>query len=469
MNIVSFYAPRQEHPFFQDYAPFLDILAASCERYGHRHVCLTDNSAVRDAFMVALPRPLMPAYLKAQLAYLEAYPDTPSLMTGADCVLAVDPACFAGIADDNGADIVITVDDRFTDCRVNMGAIYLPRPGALAPVWRDALARCGEDWGDDQRAFRDALASAEGVRVHELPCDGFNRAPDHPGDDCKAAVLHFRGPRKRWMAAYCAHHLGIGDGVVIKLEANTETEVAISHIMVNCGKRQEYLTLREPHEGVAVIVGSGPSAENELPTIRAMAEGGAAVFGLNGAVRWLEERGIVPRMGMLLDMRRGNWRFVDGTAPTDGWIMASHCHPSVIATANKATLYHHAFPAYHPHLPKGAMVVGGGPTIGISAMYLACVLGFRTMHLFGYDSSFQGEQTHLLAQPMTDQEAQRFEVHVGAQAFQTNAAMYAQASAFEEACRVLQEGMPDLAIAVHGDGLLPAIAHAMTSNAAMAA
>lgn len=466
MNIVSFYAPRPEHEFFQDYTPFLDLLRLSCERYGHRHVCLTDDATVRDGFVCDLPRPLMRAYLAAQLAYLEAHPDTPSLMTGADCVLAADPACFEQVCGD--ADIVITVDDRFADCRINMGAIYLPRPGLLVPVWRDALARCGVEWGDDQRAFRDALAAWEGVKVREVPCDLYNRAPDHPGDDnLRGVVLHFRGPRKAWMADYCRQHLGLGEGVVVRMEANTETAVGIEHIKANLATARGFVTMQQPRPDHAVIVGSGPSAAEDLSLIRLLAQTGV-VFGLNGAVRWLEQHKVRPDFGVMLDMRADNVRFVEGTRP-GLWLMASHCHPDVVAAANAPSLFHHGVEEYQPHLPEGATLIGGGPTVGISAMYLACVLGFRRLHLFGYDSSFRDGQTHLLPQPRSDAERATMDVWVGPRRFHTNAAMYAQAGAFQPALAALYGGIPDLEIHVHGDGLLPAIAHAMNANAAEAA
>src|SRR6478752_5000517 len=95
MHVVSFYAPRPEHPFFRDYQPFLNLLRLSCARFGHRHIVLTDDPAVGDdAYVTDLPRSLMKATIAAQLAYLEdpQFAETPTLLTGADCVLARDPA-----------------------------------------------------------------------------------------------------------------------------------------------------------------------------------------------------------------------------------------------------------------------------------------------------------------------------------------------------------------------------------------
>lgn len=483
ITVASFYAPRPEHPFFQDYAPFLNLLRASCERYGHRHVVLTDDAGLGpDAYVAPLPRSLMRAVTAAQHAWLAdpANATTPTLLVGADCVLAQDPEPLLRRAVDGHKDLGITVGP-FADCRMNTGMIYVPRPAAVAHIWADALVRLGEDgaderaeWGDDQRALLAAIDQAQGdwpahVRVAELPVDPWNLAPEHPDDDCRrGVVLHFRGQRKAWMADYCREWLRLGDGVQIRVVPNTDTDVALAQIVENMRTPREMIAEQAPHGGVAVLVGSGPSAADDAPHIRALAEAGAIVFGLNGAVKWLFDAGVAPHFGVMLDMREGNRRFVEGTPPRFGWIMASHCHPSVVAAASAVALFHHDAPDYRAHLPPGALAIGGGPTVGISAMYLACILGFRRLELFGYDSSFREGQTHLLPQPVSDAESRPLQVHVGPRVFATNFPMYGQAATFEPACAFLYGAFPDLQISVHGDGLLPAIARQMIANATAA-
>lgn len=475
MNIVSFYAPRPEHPFFQDYGPYLDLLAESCERYGHRHVCLTDDPSVRDAYVVTLPRPLMRAFIAAQYAYLSdpANANTPTLLTGADCVLANDPEWMRPESREHlqfvgRPDIIITTDDRFLDCRMNMGAMWIPRPAAVAHVWAEALATMDEEWGDDQRAVYAALRRS-GLKIAELPCDPYNLAPETPDDDCRrGVVLHFRGPRKRWMTDYCHRWLGIGDGVQLKLAPNTDAPALIENVRANLAKKLRHLEASDGHDRVMVIVGSGPSAEGDIGIIRDMAEYGAVIVGLNGAVRWLEDNGITPDIGVMLDARPDNSRFVVGTAPRAGWLMASHCDPAVVDAAESVTLFHYAQAELAPHLPDGAMMVGGGPTVGLTALTLGFALGFRHFHLFGYDSSSLEGRTHLVSQPATTTESLPMEVFCAGRQFHTTPAMYAQAKAFPDVCALLMEAGAET-IAVHGDGLLPHIAHTMTTNAAKAA
>ncbi len=475
MNVLSFFAPRLDHPFYQDYRPYIALLRESCERFGHRHLVLTDDPNVGDdAYVVrGLPHNLMRAFLTVQHAYLAdpQFANTPTLLTGADCVLAQDPSVFDDLIGD--ADILVTVGD-FTDCRINMGAIYIPRPADVARIWADAIKRCAGEWGDDQRAFRDALAADPVVRVTEVSVDPYNLAPEHPGDDCRrGVVLHFRGPRKAWMTAYCHEWLGIGQGVQIKVAPNTDDETAIRQIKANLATSYAEIAVAPPQPMGAVIVGSGPSARDDAWKIRKLHEEGATIYALNGAVRWLESIGIHPHYGVMLDMREGNTRFVEGTAPTLAWLIASHCHPEVVKAARALPntpmfFYHFGAEGVREHLPPGCMLVGGGPTVGLTAMVIATAMGYRNLELFGFDSSFREAETHLLQQPMNDEESKMLDVWLDGKRFLTNIGMYAQAAAFQEVVASLQSEVPDIRIAVHGQGLLPTMATMMAAQAALA-
>ena len=469
MNVVSFYAPRPDHPFFMDYRPLLALLRESCDRYGHKHLALTDDPTLEDGYLVPdLPHNLMRAFLMAQHAYLQRETE-PTLLTGADCVLAQDPAVFAGLCGD--ADILVTIGP-FDDCPLNMGAIYIPNPAKVAPVWADAITRCAGEWGDDQRAFLAALMASDGIKVKDVPVDPYNLAPEYPGDDCRrGVVLHFRGPRKAWMTAYCKEWLDLGAGVQVKVLPNTDDEVAATQIKANLSRGYPEMQPVIPHGGTAVLVGSGPSARGDIAHIKALREGGATLFGMNGSVCWLTQEGLQPEFGVMLDMREGNTRFL--VPPKTAWLIASHCHPTVLAAASDLDsslyVYHYGAEAMRRHLPHGAMLIGGGPTVGMTAMVVAFALGFRRLELFGYDSSFTDGETHLIQQPVNDAEAQVLEVWHGSRKFLTNIGMYAQAEAFPQVVERLQEVDPEIQIAVHGQGLLPTIAHSMIAEEAVAA
>jgi hypothetical protein len=472
MNVVSFYAPRPEHPFFQDYTPFLNLLRLSCERFGHRHIVLTDDPAVGDdAYVTDLPRSLMKATIAAQLAYLSdpQFAGVPTLLTGADCVLANDPEAMAW----HGSDLTITTDDRFQDCRMNCGAIYIPRPGLLAHVWVDALARCGDEWGDDQTSVYAALLASEAV-VHDLPCDPYNLAPEHPGDDCRrAVVLHFRGPRKRWMVDYCHKWLDLGDGVTALALPNATDAETLANVRTNSARDLQWnrgilwITQREAHNGHAVLVGGGPSLAETLPEIRRRKADGQTIFALNGTAAYLVNNDLYPDFGIILDPRQENVRFIKA-APGIRWLLASQCHPDLFECASRPAVWHFAGDGVLDAIPEihrdAAMLIGGGLTVGLTAMGLVFALGYRAIHLYGYDSSDRAEAAHAYAQIEDPAEIKRVTAWCEGQSFVSGIAMYAQAEAFPRWASLLTDH--GAIITVHGDGLLPTIAHAMQHAAA---
>jgi hypothetical protein len=218
MNVVSFYAPRPDHPKFQDYQPHLAVLEASCRRFGHEHIVLTDDASLSPAFLkfyTILPENLMRACLAAQLAYLRSpLAGTDTVLLGADCVVAGNVSA----AFDGTFDLGVTTYP-FSDCWLNTGAIFVPGGSNVTHIWEAALARCRGAWGDDQLALASALDPVSldhsvqeraGVRVRFMPVDPWNLAPKNMGHDCRhATVLHFRGPRKKWMAEYCRRWLAL--------------------------------------------------------------------------------------------------------------------------------------------------------------------------------------------------------------------------------------------------------------------
>lgn len=474
LHIVSFFAPRPDHAFFQDYTPFLALLRESCARHGVTHRVLTDDPAVaEDAYFTALPRSLMRAFVTAQFAWLSdpANAETPTLFVGADCVLGCNPTVFAEQCGDH--DMVITVCDDFQDCRMNTGAIYCPRPALLASIWAEALGHVGEDWGTDQTAIYRAITRAQkrGLRVCELPVDPYNLAPEHPSDDCtRGAVIHFRGARKRWMIDYCHKHLGLGVGIQVIARPNVDAEGMLANVRACLARGLPKLAPVPAHDRHAVLIGGGASAARFLSEFAwRKTYHNQTLFALNGVSRWLQDNGIAPDYGVILDPRPGNARFVDaGVHWSAGvhWLLASQCHPDVFdAAAGQAiSVWHFAAEGIEAALAPGETIVGGGLTVGLSAMGVAYALGYRQMHLYGYDSSDTDEQAHAYAQAETDVERQRVEVWHAGRRFIAGAAMYAQAEAFPRWAETLIAAGTE--ISVHGDGLLPSIAHTMQINAA---
>jgi hypothetical protein len=210
--VAPFYAPRPDHPKFRDYIPLLRLQDRSVRHFGHIQTVLTDSAFVARLFpalRAELPHALMKASHAAQLAALQAGLPGDLVLTGADCLLGRDPAALF----DGSFDLAATTHP-FSDCILNTGAIFVPKGcgSKVAKFWEQALRTCGDHWGDDQRSLAAALGATlerglhdrGGLRVKFLPCRDHNWAPDHAEDPCTATVVHFRGPRKDWMAQWMA-------------------------------------------------------------------------------------------------------------------------------------------------------------------------------------------------------------------------------------------------------------------------
>ncbi len=202
MIVASIFAPRYEQWPGCDYDALLQLLDVSCRRLGLRHVVISD--ATRPGLETAvfdLPQDLMPMLLDGQRQFLAATPG-PVLLVGADCLLTADPRPVLS------GDLTITIGP-FLDCAMNTGAIWCADGPTAAPVWQSALDRRPDAWGDDQRALYAAVL-ASGLVVTDVRCEDHNWAPDDAFDTAgMPTVVHFRGPRKSWMADWARRHMGL--------------------------------------------------------------------------------------------------------------------------------------------------------------------------------------------------------------------------------------------------------------------
>ena len=491
MNVVSFYAPRPEHKLFQDYTPFLRVLDASCKKFGHNHIVISDKVLPGfNTFVAELPDDLMGAVLVGQLAYLESeFAKTDTIFIDGDCVLAKDPA---SVFDKDFDIAVITHADLqsnlvletskgfesvpFTDSHLDNSTIFIRGGADAAKFWRSALLHVGVEWGDDQHALAIALNVATnhrklfhrlGVPVRFLPRDTYTFSPDHPGQEPDGSfVLHFRGGRKQWMVDYCAHHLGIGERIKAIAEVNVDNASLLRNIADNMRLPLPWLGNMEPHEGHAVLVGGGPSLEDTLPEIRWRASLGQTIFALNNAANYLVEHGITPDYQIVIDARPENVRFVK-PLPAKKYLIASQCHPSVFEAvpADITTLFHCVLESgVFPPFPEGrdnVIYMGGGITSGLTATAVTFTMGYRLLHLYGYDSSDRGKKAHAYEQEESEAEKRRIRVWVNDKQFDTQFAMLKQAQGFQEFAQLLANS--GATITVHGDGLLPTIARSMTT------
>jgi SAM-dependent methyltransferase len=255
----------------------------------------------------------------------------------------------------------------------------------------------------------------------------------------------------------------------IEIFCNTDDEVLFQNIEFNSRRALEWITEQEAHDGHAVIVGGGPSLSENLDKIRARQEHGQKVFALNGAAKFLRKNGIVADYLVICDARAQNIDFL--YACPKEVLLASQCDLSVVDKAVEirgadVKLWHPKIDGVESHLPdqrESLTLIGGGTTVGLSAMCLAYTLGYRNLHLYGYDSSHR-ETGHAYSQPMNETEPV-CKVTAFGRSFKASLAMAKQAELFP----ILTDQLIDLGctITVEGDGLLPFITQEIAKRANM--
>lgn len=245
----------------------------------------------------------------------------------------------------------------------------------------------------------------------------------------------------------------------IETVCNTSDDVLFANVEANSRRDVPWVRSVAAHDGQAVIVGGGPSVVDWLHEIRYRKGEGQTIFALNNAARFLVEQGIEVDHQVVVDAREHNAKFL-GFAKHH--LLASQCHPLLFDEAKGATLWHQEYPAdmarFDACLPANYpahTLIGGGTTVGLSAMALVYALGYRKIHLYGYDSSYRDEATHVYPQ----QDPQRVDciATVGGRKFKTSLAMAKQAELFPQ----LADSLIDLGclVTLRGDGLLPWTSH----------
>jgi hypothetical protein len=244
----------------------------------------------------------------------------------------------------------------------------------------------------------------------------------------------------------------------LKAVCNTATEALLSNVKKACRRDLPWFQPAEnEHDGHVAILGGGPSLVDKIDEIKWRQSIGQTVWVLNNAHAALEDTGIRYDAQVLLDARPENAAFITDAAD---YLVASQCDPKVFSALRhqRVTLFHVNSPGMvdllSPEKVRPAYLVGGGTTVGMNALALAFLKGFRKIHLYGFDSSYRDGQHHAYSQPLNDGE-RASEAMYNDKTYFCAPWMIGQAQEFME----LAPGyMADGAvITVHGSGLLPDI------------
>lgn len=247
--------------------------------------------------------------------------------------------------------------------------------------------------------------------------------------------------------------------LTLDVTCNTSMEKLRENVVSCLSRGLPAVQMQPVHDRPAILVGGGPSLSSCVADIK-LSQPHGIVFALNGAAGFLNSQGILPDYQVIVDPRPQN---TDLLSSAKVYLFASQCAPELFDHAQGLAVGTFHLGGVADDVLSGNTVIGAFTTVGLTAMILAHVMGYRTIHLYGFDSSFD-DSHHAYGQDLTEKESQ--EIEVGAfdregifRSFKTNPAMAKQAELFPVACELItNEGTQ---IHVHGYGLLPTIAHAM--------
>jgi uncharacterized Rossmann fold enzyme len=211
--------------------------------------------------------------------------------------------------------------------------------------------------------------------------------------------------------------------------------------------------------GAVAIVGSGPSLKanwKELSKFK------GDILACNAAYQFLLERGITSNYMMCFDADPLMLEFITphkeiifllaSRCPTKAFEMLEGCNVVMWHAAGDANVES----LLEKHKRLEPMITGGSAAV-VRAMHLAQALGYREIHLYGADSSFQDGETHIRKSTTVER---RMSVMVNGRTFQCAPWMAQQAEDF----KILAPSMMNhlgIDLHVHGDGLIPHLALAL--------
>lgn len=275
------------------------------------------------------------------------------------------------------------------------------------------------------------------------------------------SVIFFHGlPRPQEVATgWVPQVWKVGGGVPasLKLVANIDdARMKRNHAFAIAQGYEELTQIEKAHEGVALLIGGGPSLASQIPLIGMLKDSGAMIFATNNTDKYLREHGIIADFHVLMDAKPEN---IAHLCPGGVKLYATQVDSEVLKRAQELgeLMLWRIAPQPGPELQ-----IGGGTSVGTRTMVLAFVLGYRRLNLFGMDSCYTGDAHHAYPQSWNDGE-RVLDVSSGGEQFRCAPWMAQQAEDFKILAPTLNSH--GCAIQVFGGGLLSRLIEQMNGTA----
>lgn len=203
-------------------------------------------------------------------------------------------------------------------------------------------------------------------------------------------------------------------------------------------------TLLEQVNPVA-IVGFGPTLRATWEQVQDFRN----IISTSGAHKFLVDRDIIPTYHVDLDFRKHKAVHTKESHPDVDYLFASIVHSETLdnVEGKRVKLWHVDIPGVK--YPEGEFVAPGYWDVGQEAILIAKALGYRTMHLFGFDYAYEvGGTTHAAAHNGPKKPV--VFANVGNRIYQTSDDLCRGVLSFTQ----LLKDNADISITLHGDGML---------------
>lgn len=153
------------------------------------------------------------------------------------------------------------------------------------------------------------------------------------------------------------------------------------------------------------LIGGGPSVETKIDEIKAF-DGVTVACG--SSYDWCVSRGITPTYCVVCDPDPITANYITKPQFSTIFLVATQCDPLVFDTLKLNAIYmwhcyNEDFEAFKDIEPE-FQAVGGGCTVGLRALSLAIMMGYKDIHFFGFDSCLGENRKHHAYDFTTDTE-----------------------------------------------------------------
>lgn len=154
------------------------------------------------------------------------------------------------------------------------------------------------------------------------------------------------------------------------------------------------LQLRDIKDEVLSVVGFGPSLHDTWREIK------HPFITVSGALDFMQEKGVIPDYHAECDGRDYKTKHLEHANKKTKYFMASVCNPRMWdLLAGCHIEYWHTANGQHvvdwiAQHDLGSVLIAGGSNIGLTAIHVGGILGYRKFRLYGFDGNFRGDVRH---------------------------------------------------------------------------